>query len=394
MDKLRLTRDVPRSPGTYRFIDKHGTVLYVGKADRLRERVRSYFVRGGGHTRKIRQAVHQVERIDWDETYTPLEAVVREQQLILEHRPSCNVMGSRPENYTYLKVGRSGYGLNLTMTARQPRCLAPGEAAAPSSRTPMVLGPFRGRTRLIQALDLVHRCYPIRRCPRSAATHPCLRFECEDCLAPCTGDPETVAKHDALVLGILGWLAGRPPAGSDDPIDRADDLVFSLSRQRRFEEAQRAREAREHLLSVRRSYQSLVEAASLRFAALWPETADDGTTLLRLNLVWDGTLRETVSLPGSCVAEEIRSRLRALWASPAPSWTSPGELPVAVMQKDLDALLAVRRWLKESEPTSLVTLPGRDAGLEERQAAAERLLAEAWQVLDVWPARRAAGSAV
>jgi hypothetical protein len=137
-----------------------------------------------------------------------------------------------------------------------------------------------------------------------------------------------------------------------------------------------------------------VEAASLRFAVLWPETADDGTGLLRLNLVWDGTLREAISLPSACFAEEIEGRLHALWAPTDASRTSPGETPVAVMQKELDGLLAVRRWMKESEPTSLVTLPGRDAGLEERQAAMERLLAEAWQVLDVWPARRAAGSAL
>jgi DNA polymerase III subunit epsilon len=91
MDKLRLTRDVPRSPGAYRFMDQHGSVLYVGKADRLRERVRSYFVPGAGHTRKLRQALHLVEKIDWEETSTPLEAVVREQELILEHRPPCNV---------------------------------------------------------------------------------------------------------------------------------------------------------------------------------------------------------------------------------------------------------------------------------------------------------------
>ena len=46
-----------------------------------------------------------MERIDWDESVTPLEAVVREQELILEHKPPYNFQGSRPENYTYLKVG-------------------------------------------------------------------------------------------------------------------------------------------------------------------------------------------------------------------------------------------------------------------------------------------------
>ena len=133
IDKLRLTRDVPRTPGAYRFMDRQGTVLYVGKADRLRERVRSYFVPGAGHTRKLRQAIHLVEQIDWDETHTPLEAVVREQELILEHRPPCNVQGSRPENYMYLKASNNGPGLSLTVSSRQPRLAHVQRASGASS---------------------------------------------------------------------------------------------------------------------------------------------------------------------------------------------------------------------------------------------------------------------
>ncbi len=94
----------------------------MGKADRLRERVRSYFVPGGGHSRKVRQAIHLVEHIDWDETRTPLEAVVREQELILEHRPPCNLHGSRPENYVVSQSREAPVpGFTCTISSRQPR---------------------------------------------------------------------------------------------------------------------------------------------------------------------------------------------------------------------------------------------------------------------------------
>jgi DNA polymerase III subunit epsilon len=395
MDKLRLTRDVPRCPGAYRFMDKHGAVLYVGKADRLRDRVRSYFVPGAGHTRRMRQAVHLVEQIDWDETSTPLEAVVREQELILEHRPPCNVQGSRPENYMYLKVSDNGIGLALTVSGRQPRWLAAGDDPVRPPRTPLVLGPFRGRARLTQAVDLLYRCYPIRRCPRGEPARPCLRQQCGDCLAPCTGDPRAVEAHDSLVTGIVEWLSGRPMGGLAEPTERSDDLVRALSRQRRFEEAQQVREATEALLNLRRSYQSLREAVALRFAALWPIFQADGVPSVRLNLVWDGCLREAVSLPSSALAEEIDERLNGLWA-PAQAnrpVAEPGA-PTAVLQKDLDRLLALRRWFKESETGAVVELPGRCAGLQEQQEARERLFAEAWQVLAAWPASQAAGSIV
>jgi DNA polymerase III epsilon subunit family exonuclease len=394
IDKLSLTRDVPRCPGTYRFVDKHGAVLYVGKADRLRERVRSYFVPGGGHARKVRQAVHLVERIDWDESYTPLEAVVREQELILEHKPPCNVQGSRPENYTYLKVGDTGAGLSLTMTTRQPRWLGIEGPALQPPRSPLIIGPFRGRARIGQALDLLHRCYPIRRCPRGTSLRPCVRLECGHCLAPCAGERSVVEEHDALVTGILQWLGGQTSGGPVEPAERAEELVYSLSRQRRFEEAQRVREARDHLLSLRRSCQSLAEALSLRFAALWPAMGDDGSPELRLNVVWDGRLREAVSLPSSHVAEEIEGRLRALWSGRSTARAWGPDASMAVAQKDLDALLAVRRWYRESEATCVVVFPGSEAALEERERANHRLLAEAWQTLASWPADRAAGSAV
>jgi len=394
IDKLCLTRDVPRCPGTYRFVDKQGAVLYVGKADRLRERVRSYFMPSGGHARKVRQAVHLVERIDWDESFTPLEAVVREQELILEHKPPCNVQGSRPENYTYLKVGGAGAGLTLTMTTRQPRWLGADEHGLQPPRSPLIIGPFRGRARMGQALDLLHRCYPIRRCPRGTVTRPCVRLECGDCLAPCAGERPVVEEHDALVTGILDWLGAQAETGFAEPAERAEELVYSLSRQRRFEEAQRVREATDHLLSVRRSCQSLAEALSLRFAALWPAIGDDGTAALRLNVVWDGRLREAVSVPSSRVAEEIEKRLHALWATRSTAWAWGSDTSMAVAQKDLDALLAVRHWYRENRAASLVVLPGSEAGLEEREQAKRRLLAEAWRILASWPADRAAGSVV
>ena len=381
IDKLRLTRDVPRTPGAYRFMDKHGAVLYVGKADRLRERVRSYFVPGAGHTRKLRQAIHLVEQIDWDETHTPLEAVVREQELILEHRPPCNVQGSRPENYMYLKASNNGPGLSLTISSRQPRWLTSSEHPLRPPRTPLVLGPFRGRARMAQALDLLHHCYPIRRCTRGAAERPCVRHECGDCLAPCAGNPEVIDRHDALVMGIVGWLGGEALEGFADPLGLADDLVRSLSRQRRFEEAQRMRESTEALLNVRRSYQSLVEAMSLRFAALWPVADADGVPAVRLNLVWEGRLRDAVSLPDPILAEEIATRMDAL-SEPGPACRPPAAGDgVAVLQRDLDRILALRRWFKESEADSLVILPGPSECPERQQQARERLLAEAWHVL-------------
>ena len=100
------------------------------------------------------------------------------------------------------------------------------------------------------------------------------------------------------------------------------------------------REAKEQLLNVRRSYQSLAEATSLRFAALWPVVEADGAAALRLNLIWDGRLQEAVTVPGPLVTEGIDERLDALWAlapvvcgPPETSGEAPAETEVVVPQR-------------------------------------------------------------
>jgi DNA polymerase-3 subunit epsilon len=404
MDKLRLTRDVPRTPGTYRFVDKDGTILYVGKADRLRDRVRSYFIPNGDHSRKVRQAVRLVDRIDWDEAGTPLEAVVREQELILAHRPLCNQHGGRPENYAYLKVGGAGPGLNLYISSRPPAWLkAPaGETGelradrANPSRLPLVIGPFRGRTRLGAALELLQRCYPVRRCPRRPDGRPCVRGVGDRCLAPCTGDPRTRDEHDALVMEIVAWLTSRDGATIHDPLERAREVIQSLSRQKRYEQAQRLQEACEHLLSVCRSYRSLAEACSLCFAALWPEPANGHGPGVRMNLVLNGRLCETLSLRPYSLTTGVGAALdrmndRAASTIPPPSAAPPF---VAVPQRELDSLLAVRRWFHEGKAASKVAFSAAPDDRGYWGSLQGRLVAEALGVLSLEPVNRETGPAI
>lgn len=403
LEKLRLTRDVPRTPGTYRFVDKDGLILYVGKADRLRERVRSYFVAHGDHSRKVRQAVRLVDRIDWEEAGTPLEAVVREQELILQHRPPCNFHGGRPESYVYLKVGGSGPGLNLYVSNRPPAWLVAPETdadrlrggGARPSRLPLVIGPFRGRARLNAALDLLQRCYPVRRCPRRPDGRPCVRGEGNHCLAPCTGDPLVRTEHDTLVMEIVGWLAGHAEASLPDPLQRAQAVIQSLSHQRRYEQAQNLQEACDHLLSVCRSYRSLAEAHTLCFAALWPQSANGDGPRVRMNLVRNGRLCEAVSLRfdgleqqlGAALAGMVDRRTTFPESSAAPPF-------VAVPQKELDSLLAVRRWFHEGRAAVKVPFPAAPENHAHLEPLKAGLVAEALRLLSSEPAAQEAGPAV
>lgn len=346
--KLALTRDIPRAPGAYLFRDEDDQVLYVGKADSLRDRVRSYFLSNVDHSRRIRQALRRLHHVDWEETGSPLEAVVREQQLILEHRPPCNVFGRRPENYVYIKAARRGRGLRLYLSGR------PGGAIA-------ALGPFRGRSRVAAALDLIHRCYPIRRCAGTTAAESCLFLQTGACLAPCTADETGLAEHDSLVSSLLSWIMGEsslPPAEtpgrpSPDPPAQATTLMRRLASQHRYEEAKQVRDAIEDLGALRRSYRALAQASGLRCMVMWP-LSSDGTPRVRLDLIWDGFLRESVSVTPADASLHVGRLVRSLTAE--EDVPVPGKGPVAVAQNQLDLLLAVRRWLLDT-PEATVVMP-------------------------------------
>jgi DNA polymerase-3 subunit epsilon len=390
LDKLGLTRDLPPTPGTFRFLDKDGRTLYVGRADRLGERVRSHFVAGATHTRKVRSAVRLVEHIAWDETCTPLEAVVREQELILEHRPSCNLHGIRPETYTYIKAGGDGKGLSLLASCRPPKWLADaGAGVVPDGRS-LVLGPFRKRSRVNEAVELLHRCYPIRRCPRRPDTRPCVRAGQGRCLAPCAADPRMKRRHDGLVTDIVCWLAGLPCPNLSDPLERAGELVRALSRQRRFEEAHDLREATEHLVSVRRSYAALAEAHSLCFAALWAQNSSGGRPSVRVNLVWNGRLQHSATLFPETLEQDVETVTEPLWATRVAALAGGPAALVAVPQNELDTLLAIRSWFLETEHPHKLPITRQDMGPQGRQALKARLVAEASALFSSAPSTRGA----
>ncbi len=383
IEKLSLTRDIPAAPGTYTFADGQDRVLFVGRADSLREHVRSHFVGSPSSARKMRQAVRLVERIAWEQTLTPLEAVVREQQLVLKHRPTCNQFGSRPEAYVYLKAGGSGSGLRLYASSRSPKGVTRSGESTKPERTPIVLGPFRGRSRLTSALDLLQRSYPIRSCTRHPQERPCPRGVAGDCLAPCVGQEAARQEHDQLVHGLISWLAGDAAASLlIDPVAHVEGLMRRWSREGRQDETRELRQALDDLISVKRSYAAMTEAHSLRFAALVPQAPNGRGPSVRLNVVWDGRLLSPLSLSGDDLEQKIETLVAEHMTYDRDDYPEGNDTFLAVPQDEVDTLLAVRRWFKEQERPAMVLLPLTGRSRPHLEAWKDRLTTEARLLLN------------
>ena len=264
--KLELTESLPRLPGVYRFRDRNGTVIYVGKAKNLRSRVRSYFY---GDTRKtVGQMLRDLRSIDHQVCETELEAEVTELRLINAHLPRYN-RRSRPSRSTHWIVltDEPFPRLSIVRTLRDDARL--------------YLGPFRSMRSARTVVHALWDAIPVRRCAtrpgqRSAA---CSFGQLGVALCPCDG---TVSEHAyrSVVAGLREGITESPEALLE-PLRRK---MLSLARVERFEEAGEMRDRYRSLaraLEDRRMWIALQEVGTL-----WAEDdTGDGVVIDRGSLV-------------------------------------------------------------------------------------------------------------
>jgi DNA polymerase III subunit epsilon len=269
--KLALTERLPRSPGVYLFVDRSGTVIYVGKAKNLRSRVRSYFY--GDTRRSVAQMLRDLVRIEHRVCATELEAEITELRLISAHTPRYNSRSRPPKSPCFVKLTAERWPrLSLVRTLRDDGCL--------------YLGPFRSRRAAERVITAIWDAVPIRRCTtrggaRSAA---CSFAQLGVARCPCDGDV-TEAEYGAIVATLRTGIE-HDPALLLDPLH---DRMVALAASERFEEAADVRDRHRALASAlqrRRDWQALVTAGRL-----WAEDAAGNGVVVeggRLTAAWLG----------------------------------------------------------------------------------------------------------
>jgi excinuclease ABC subunit C len=163
-------RELPHQPGSYQMKDKNGTIIYVGKAKDLHNRVNSYFV--GSHNFKTRKLVSNIEDFDFIVTASEKEALVLEINLIKKNRPKYNIQFMDDSSYPYIKLTKEEYP--RLMTARDLR----------KDRRAAYFGPFPDAGAAATTLKLLQSLYPFRRCVHMQ-DKVCLYYHMNQCLGPC-----------------------------------------------------------------------------------------------------------------------------------------------------------------------------------------------------------------
>ena len=223
------TSEIPVIPGAYMFRDRHGKVIYAGKAKSLRSRVSSYF--GVGLHPRTQAMVDNARSVEWIITESEVAALMLEYSLIKKHRPRFNVKLVDDKSYPYLA---------LTRSHEWPRALV---MRGKRRRGNEYFGPYAHTYAIRKTLDQLLRTFPIRTCSNAmferqkTQGRPCLLFHIEKCSGPCI-DEVTPNAYAHMVDGLAAFLSGDTEAVTAD----LDTRMWEASEHQEFEQAARYRD--------------------------------------------------------------------------------------------------------------------------------------------------------
>jgi excinuclease ABC subunit C len=350
---------LPTRPGVYLLKDARGAVLYVGKAQNLRSRVRSYWQSHGGTAQPLRieSAMDRVADVEYTLTDTVSEALLLEATLVKRHQPRFNVRLKDDKSYPYIKVTLGDDFPRIERTRKLPN---------DGSR---YFGPYASASSVDEAMNLIRRLFPFRTCTidiregKRALARPCLLYHIKRCQGPCI---EAISKADyhADIEQVMLFLEGRQEQvarrlGADmDAASEATDYERAAALRDKLRAIERTMESQKMAAFARADTDVLGYARNGSWAAVQLFAIRGGTTVAR-----DVFLLENV---GEDSDEEALSAFVKQYYAAASSVPPRVYLPRALPDADeLRALLEARRGRRVA-----LSVPQRGEGRQLMELAA------------------------
>ncbi|KAA0549194.1 excinuclease ABC subunit UvrC [Bacillus sp. BGMRC 2118] len=222
-EKLAL---LPDQPGCYLMKDRQGTIIYVGKAKVLKNRVRSYFT--GSHDGKTLRLVNEIDDFEYIVTSSNIEALVLEINLIKKHNPKYNINLKDDKTYPFIKITNEEH----------PRLIITRQVKKDKGK---YFGPYPNVYSATETKKVLDRIYPLRKCS-TLPTKVCLYYHIGQCLAPCV-NTVTSDTNKEMVDGIIRFLNG----GYQDVKAELTEKMLKASEELDFERAKDLRDQIAHI---------------------------------------------------------------------------------------------------------------------------------------------------
>ncbi|MGF9975694.1 excinuclease ABC subunit UvrC [Viridibacillus arvi] len=220
---------LPDQPGCYLMKDRQGTIIYVGKAKVLKNRVRSYFT--GSHDGKTQRLVSEIEDFEYIVTSSDLEAFILELNLIKTHDPKYNIMLKDDKTYPYIKITNE----------KHPRLLIVRKVKKDNGK---YFGPYPNSFAANETKKLLDRLYPLRKCT-NLPNRVCLYYHLGQCLAPCVKEVEK-EQYQEIIQDITSFLNG----GYGEVKEELNTKMLDAAEKLEFERAKEYRDQITHIETV------------------------------------------------------------------------------------------------------------------------------------------------
>ncbi len=350
---------LPTKPGCYIMKNAAGTIIYVGKAINLKNRVRSYFHADASHDAKTRRLVRDIVHLEWIVVGSELEALILEMNLIKRHRPHYNIRLKDDKRYPYIKVHWNEAYPKITVTRQM---------AEDGAR---YFGPYTSAWAVFQTLDVLRRIFPYLTCDRDITgldKRACLYYDIKLCTAPCTG-AISQAGYRQMISDLMDFLAGH----SEGITSRMQAEMEKAAEELRFE---RAAALRDQLKAI----QSIIERQKVVFASDYLDSdvlamaRSDGEACVQIFFIRGGKLigREYFILEGTedTTDPEVLSQfIQQFYAEAA---TVPDQV---MLPQQIEEAQIVSQWLrskrggkkveffvpKDGQPQELVQMAAENA---------------------------------
>ncbi|MCR4872584.1 MAG: excinuclease ABC subunit UvrC [Bacteroidales bacterium] len=293
-DNIKLIlRSLPEKPGVYRFYDDSGTVIYVGKAKRLKRRVSSYFNKDHDSP-KVRMLVTKIRDIQTVVVDTEWEALLLENSMIKEFKPKYNIMLKDDKSYPWIAVTREPFA--RVFPTRHP-----------DPATMHLFGPYSSVKQMNILLDLIHDMFPLRNCKiLKHNDRPCIQYQIKKCAAPCC-DLITTEEYRQNVDKTMQILKGN----RKEVLRQLREEMMGLADEWKFEQAAEVKRKIDTLENF--IVKSVVVNPSLTNMDVFGMEEDDNCMYVSFLRVLDGAVVQAQTL-------EIDNRLEttredALWTA-------------------------------------------------------------------------------
>lgn len=280
-DKIAL---LPEKPGVYKMLDDTGTVIYVGKAKVLKNRVRQYFQSSKNHSPKVRAMVSHIADFETIEVHSEVEALSLESNLIKEFMPKYNILLKDDKHFPYFRIDLRQDFPRIEIVRR----------VKPDGAT--YLGPYIVGPSVQEELRLVYDLFPLRHCKKNIAAmqargeRPCLLHHLGKCCAPCSGSVSREEYHAYLkeAVRLLNGKSGELIPYLTQKMQEASDALD-------FERAALLRDKLKATLALREK-QAAINASDLSADVFAVDSLNDARMAFSL-FVRDGKVIGTHAFP-------------------------------------------------------------------------------------------------